>query len=248
MNKRVLPKVNSILKESFKEAVRLGGNNIQPDHILLSLLNDNDNDVVDVLLGMGTDVEFILSKIEGHVRTKVSKPQIKKKLIPLSESSKSVVSSAELESDKLVDDYIGVEHIMLSILKNKTIGGTRILGQHGITYKTFKKTLKQIKKEINMNITGDYDETSGPKSTKSLGKTNTPVLDNFGRDVTKMAEEGIIDPIIGRYDEIERVCQILSRRKKNNPILIGEPGCVLGNTVIKVKKISDLSTHTFINQ
>jgi ATP-dependent Clp protease ATP-binding subunit ClpA len=78
-------------------------------------------------------------------------------------------------------------------------------------------------------------------------RSTTPILDNFGRDVTKLASEGLIDPIIGRGDEIERVSQILSRRKKNNPILIGEPGCVLGNTMIKVKKISDLSVHNFLS-
>jgi ATP-dependent Clp protease ATP-binding subunit ClpC len=228
--KKVVPKVKTILKTSFKESFRLGANKIQPDHILISILLDDDNDVVDVLLSMGTDIEDVLSKIESVLRLKETNPQMKKKLIPLSDSSKSVMSTAELESDKLEDNYVGLEHIMLSILKNKTIISTRILGQHGITYKTFKNTLSQLKTEINMSITGDYDEIGGGKSTKTNGKSRTPILDNFGRDITKLAEDGVIDPIIGREKEIERVSQILSRRKKNNPILIGEPG--VGKTAI----------------
>ncbi|MHA2403698.1 MAG: ATP-dependent Clp protease ATP-binding subunit, partial [Candidatus Kariarchaeaceae archaeon] len=189
-----------------------------------------DNEVVDVLNVMGSDVEDIMSRLEGNFRRKEGNPQMKKKIIPLSESSKSVVSTAELESDKLMDDYVGIEHLMLAILKNKTLDGTRLLGNQGITYKTFKKTLSQIKNEISMSMTGEYDDMGGLKSSKTKGKSSTPVLDNFGRDITKMAEEGLIDPIIGRSDEIERVSQILSRRKKNNPILIGEPG--VGKTAI----------------
>lgn len=229
--KPIVPKFRSVLKQSFKESLKFGSKKIQPDHIVLSILGDYDNEVVDILNLMGADVEDLVSKIEGYLRTKTETAQKKKKLIPLSESSKGVVSSSELESDKLGDDYVGLEHMMLSILKNRTIIGTRILGYSGITYKTFKNTLIQTKKEINMSITGDYDDLDGGlKSQKQKTKSNTPILDNFGRDMTKLAEEGVIDPIIGRSDEIERVSQILSRRKKNNPILIGEPG--VGKTAI----------------
>jgi ATP-dependent Clp protease ATP-binding subunit ClpC len=198
---------------------------------MLSILSDYDNEVVDILNLMGSDIEDLIAKIEGYLRSKTETAQKKKKLIPLSDTSKSVVSSSELESDKLGDNYVGLEHMMLSILKNRTIIGTRILGYSGITYKTFKNTLIQTKKEINMSITGDYDDLDGGlKSQKQKSKSRTPILDNFGRDMTKLAEDGIIDPIIGRSSEIERVSQILSRRKKNNPILIGEPG--VGKTAI----------------
>lgn len=227
--KPVVPKVREILKNSFKESLRFGSNKIKPDHILMAILSDGDNEVTDVLLMMSADIEDIISRLEGSIRKK-GNPQMKKKLIPLSEVSKSIVSTAELESDKLLDEHVGIEHLMLALLKNKTLGGTRLLGSQGITYKTFKNTLVQIKKDINMSMTGEYDEMGGTKTPKSKGKSNTPVLDNFGRDITKMAEEGEIDPIIGRSEEIERVSQILSRRKKNNPILIGEPG--VGKTAI----------------
>jgi len=123
---------------------------------------------------------------------------------------------------------------LLAILKNRSLDGTKVLGNHGITYRTFKKTLLHLKEQkIINNMAGEYDEMDdySRKAKKATqGKSTTPILDNFGRDVTKLAAEGVIDPIIGREEEIERVSQILSRRKKNNPILIGEPG--VGKTAI----------------
>jgi ATP-dependent Clp protease ATP-binding subunit ClpC len=223
-------KVREILKKSFKESNRLGGNKIEPEHLMLAILDDGDNEAVDVLLAMGSDIEDLMSRVEGYVRLKIRNPRHKVKLLSLSESSKFVLNSAQLESDKLDDDNINTTHLMLSILKNKTLDCSKVFFLQGITYKTFKETLKQIKKEINMSgIADDYNEGTRD-SKKSNSRSNTPVLDNFGRDITKLAEEGKIDPIIGRTDEIERVSQILSRRKKNNPILIGEPG--VGKTAI----------------
>jgi ATP-dependent Clp protease ATP-binding subunit ClpC len=223
-------KVKEILKKSFKESNRLGGNKIEPEHIMLAILDDGDNEAVDVLMAMGSDIEDLMSRVEGYMRLKIKNPQNKTKLLSLSEGSKFVLNSAQLESDKLNDDNINTTHLMLSILKNKTLDCSKVFFLQGITYKTFKETLKQIKKEINMSgIADDYNEGSRD-SNKSSSRSKTPVLDNFGRDITKLAQEGKIDPIIGRSDEIERVSQILSRRKKNNPILIGEPG--VGKTAI----------------
>jgi ATP-dependent Clp protease ATP-binding subunit ClpC len=223
-------KVKEILKKSFKESNRLGGNKIEPEHLLLAILDDGDNLATDILLAMGSDIEDLMAKIEGYIRLKVRNPSNKVKLLSLSESSKLTLNNAQLESDKLGDEGINTTHLMLSLLKIKELDCTKVLFLQGITYKTFKETLKQIQKEINMSgIADDYNE--GMKdSKKPKSKSSTPVLDNFGRDITKLAEEGKIDPIIGRVDEIERVTQILSRRKKNNPILIGEPG--VGKTAI----------------
>lgn len=229
--KKMVPKVKLILREAFKTSSRLGDMKIKPEHIILSLLNDYDNKVLDVLTEMGTDIEDLSSTLEGYILYKTINPMTELKLLPLSESSKNAISTAELESDKLKDEFISTEHLFLAILKNKTLEGTRVLGNKGITYKTFKETLIQIKTE-NMSMTGDFDELDDDfgKKMKKNTKSTTPVLDNFGRDITKLAEEGAIDPIIGRDEEIERVSQILSRRKKNNPILIGEPG--VGKTAI----------------
>jgi ATP-dependent Clp protease ATP-binding subunit ClpC len=232
--KKMTPNLKAIMKEAFKESVRFGENKIKPEHLLLSILNLDDNQVIEVLEAMGSDVDDLMEKLEGYLRFKIKNPNIVElKIVPFSESSKNAISSAELESDKLRDDSIGVEHLFLSILKNKSLDGTKVLGNQGITYRTFKETLVHLKKQKIMNMTGDFEEIDdlGKKAKKATqGKSTTPILDNFGRDITKLASEGQIDPIIGREDEIERVSQILSRRKKNNPILIGEPG--VGKTAI----------------
>lgn len=246
----MIPKVRTIFKQSFRIANRLGATNIIPEHIILAIFEDELNNVVSTLSEMGSDSGHLSSIIEGYLLQSIGNPPLKPKIIPFNESSKRVVSRAEMESDKLGDESIGVEHIFLAILKNESLNGTRLLGNQGITYKTFKQTLTQIK-EQTMSMTDGFDELDDnfQKNMKNKsGKSKTPILDNFGKDITKLAEEGGIDPIIGRDKEVERVAQILSRRKKNNPILIGEPGCVLGSTKITVKKISDLNTHGFINR
>jgi len=231
MGKRMIPKVRSVFKQAFRESNRLGDIKIRPEHILLAILSD-DNNVVNVLADMGTNVGDLLAVLEGYIRHRVGSPPIKVKLLPFSETSKGIISSAELESDKLGDGFIGVEHIFLSILKNRSLEGTRVLGNQGITYNTFKETLIEIKEEtMSMAEYEDMDDDNFSKKMKNkTSKSKTPILDNFSKDVTKAAEEGLIDPIIGRDTEIERVSQILSRRKKNNPILIGEPG--VGKTAI----------------
>lgn len=224
-------KVKFIIKESFKESVRLGCDDISPEHMVLALFNDYDNNVTQILLSLGFDVEDLSSKLESYVRLKIKNPKLKATLLPLSKSSKTVLNIAGMESDKLKDEHIGEEHLMLAILKNRSLSCTKVLENQELNYKTFRLKLIEIKNEINMSgIADDYDEMEGMKSRKSSTKSTTPILDNFGRDITEVAARGGIDPIIGREEEIERVAQVLSRRKKNNPILIGEPG--VGKTAI----------------
>lgn len=223
-------KIQWVLKESFKESNRLGYNEITPDHMVLTMLNDYENSVINILNLMGFESEELSSKVESYLRLKIKNPPIKKKLLSLSESSKRALNVSEMESDKLRDDTICEEHLMLAILKDKELDCTKVLTNQGINYKSFKNTLLEIKKEINMSITDDYGDMDNLKGKKTGSKSNTPILDNFGRDITEIAAKGGIDPIIGRDVEIERVSQILSRRKKNNPILIGEPG--VGKTAI----------------
>jgi ATP-dependent Clp protease ATP-binding subunit ClpC len=231
--KKMIPKVRTIFKQSFRIANRLGETKIIPEHIILAIFEDELNHVVATLSEMGSDSGHLSSIIEGYLLQSVGNPPLKPKIIPFNESAKQVVSRAGMESDKLGDGYIGVEHVFLSILKNEALDGTRLLGNQGITYKTFKQTLTQIKEET-MSMTDGFDEMEDNDFQKGkknkTNKSKTPILDNFGKDITKMAEDGGIDPIIGRDAEVERVAQILSRRKKNNPILIGEPG--VGKTAI----------------
>ena len=223
-------KIKWVLKESFKEANRLGADSITPDHMILSILNDKKNKVIDAFNSMDYDCEDLGSKVEAFLRLKIKTPQIKKKLVSLSECSKRALNISEMESDKFGDDSINEEHLMLAILKDKELDCTKVLNHQGIYYKKFKEKLLETKTEINMSIADDFDEMGGLKGKKSSNKSNTPVLDNFGRDITDIAAKGGIDPIIGRDEEVERVSQVLSRRKKNNPILIGEPG--VGKTAI----------------
>lgn len=244
--KSVNKEVKKILRESLKECNRLGGKEITPDHIVLAILN-SENYVVDVLEKLHYDVEDLSSKIEGYLRLKIINPINSGGITRLSEESKLILNISNLESDKLMDNKICEEHLMLAILKNKNLDSSKVLGHQDLTYKVFKEKIIEIKKQINMSFTDDYNDVGG-ENKKTSTKSNTPILDNFGRDITEIASRGGIDPIIGRDDEIERVVQILSRRKKNNPILIGEPGCVLAGTKITVRKISDLTTHTFINK
>lgn len=228
MNKEI----KSIIKRSYTESLNSGSNMIEPVHILISIISDEGNIVIETLEAMGFDTEDLISRLEGYQRLQVKNPSLKKKLLYLSSESNLIINSCELESDKLDDPYVGVEHLMLSILRIKELGCTQVLTNRNITYKTFKEKLKQIKKEVNMSgIADDFNDGKSSYYKKPKGeKTDTPILDNFGRDITKLAEQGKIDPIIGRNDEIERVTQVLSRRKKNNPLLIGEPG--VGKTAI----------------
>jgi ATP-dependent Clp protease ATP-binding subunit ClpC len=224
-------KIKSAIKRSFIESTNLGGNFIEPEHILLAILSDDSNIVVKTLGLMGHNNDDLISKIEGYLRLKIKNPSLEKKILTLNNESRLLLNVSELESDKLGDNHIGCEHLMLSLLKNKGLDCTKVLWHQDITYKSFKEKIKEIKKEITMSgIADDFNEKQGGFNKKTKENSNTPVLDNFGRDITKLAESGKIDPIIGRDNEIERVTQVLSRRKKNNPLLIGEPG--VGKTAI----------------
>lgn len=220
--------VKKILRDSLRECHRLGGKKIIPDHIVLTILN-GDNFVVDVLENFHYDVEDLSSKIESYLRLKIVNPVKSPGITELSNESKMLLNIATLESDKLVCDKVREEHLMLAILKNKNLDCSKVMKYQDLTYEIFKEKIIEIKKKINMSTIDEYNEVGGGKK-KPNTKSNTPVLDNFGKDVTEMAAKGKIDPIIGRDVEIERVVQILSRRNKNNPILIGEPG--VGKTAI----------------
>ena len=226
--KKMTPKLKEIIRGAFREATRLNDNKIKPEHMVLSMLNGQKNEVTEVLEMMGADISDLSEKLEAYLRFKIKNPIIiESKILPLNESAKNAVSYTELEAGKLFDKEINTEHLFLAILKNKTLDCTKVLGNQGITYNTFKETLLNLKKQKTMGMTEDFeemDEFNKKVKKAAQGKSTTPILDNFGRDVTRLASEGLIDPIIGRNDEIERVSQILSRRKKNNPILIGEPG------------------------
>ena len=245
MNKKFSPEVKKIITQSRDEALRLGNNYIGTEHLLLGLLADRESKAVKVLASMDVDFGELCKLLEesavekGHASGGITAGNV-----PLDKHAEKVLKVTFLEAKLFKTDEISPEHLLLSILKHKDNIASRILKKYDIDYESFRTELDYLGNpdsvedwpELGNMSAGsgdDYsmeDEGISRYQKKGSSKSKTPVLDNFGRDITRLAEEGKLDPIIGREVEIERVSQILSRRKKNNPILIGEPG--VGKTAI----------------
>jgi ATP-dependent Clp protease ATP-binding subunit ClpC len=243
MNRKFSPRVKKIISRSREEAVRLGQDFIGTEHLLLGIVQIEDSLAVRVLDSLDVDTFELKQTIEESVqRVPINKASLNVGNLPLNKHAEKVLKVTFLEAKMLKNEEICPEHLMLSILKHKDNLASRILNQFDVDYDIFKSELDFVKQEQDMTspdlfASGPSDpdepfeeEDAARYQRKGASKSRTPVLDNFGRDVTKLAEEDKLDPIIGRETEIERVSQILSRRKKNNPILIGEPG--VGKTAI----------------
>lgn len=227
------PKVKIIMNNARLEAQSFDDIMIKPEHIALSILFDDDNDCVRVINRLKINRLDLYQDISDYLRRTDLTPRItspKKDVLPLSPESKIIMKKLDSECEKLNDKMIDVTHIILSILSTKSFI-TKKFEQMGLNYNKFKETLINMKREselINRAFSGDDDsedqEREEFRTSKKKGTTKTPVLDNLCRDVTKAVEKGELDPVIGRSKEIKRVSQILSRRTKNNPILIGAPG------------------------
>ncbi|MDF1694447.1 MAG: ATP-dependent Clp protease ATP-binding subunit [Saprospiraceae bacterium] len=246
MNRKFSPKVKKIIQLSREEAIRLGHDYIGTEHLLLGMIQDKDSLAIKVLESLDVDMDELKFKVEESASTsKRDETTYNVGNIPLNKQAEKVLKVTFLEAKVYQNEEIKPEHLMLSILKHKDNLASRVMDNFEIDYESYKTELEYVKQEMDQGFTDFYsqapsdsdlppDENQGSSeyssSRKSQSKSRTPVLDNFGRDVTRLAEEGKLDPIIGREKEIERVSQILSRRKKNNPILIGEPG--VGKTAI----------------
>ena len=245
MNRKFSPKVKKIISLSRDEAVRLGHDYIGTEHLLLGMIKERENMAIKVLSSMDMDLEQLKYQVEESTKSlKAESTNLNVGNIPLNKHAEKVLKVTFLESKLFKNDEINPEHLMLSILKHKDNLASRILDNFDIDYDGYKAELEYVTQEeeggfeyIQDSTESDLpieEEESGSFSSRASRrgstKSRTPVLDNFGRDVTRLAEEGKLDPIIGREVEIERVSQILSRRKKNNPVLIGEPG--VGKTAI----------------
>lgn len=239
MEAKFSQKVKEVISFSREEALRLGHDYIGTEHLLLGLIREGEGMAIQVLHSLEVDTVMLRKEIEDAIRDKSVSHGAPSKNLPLTKQAEKVLKITVLEAKMLKSDLIGTEHLMLSILKNKDNVATQILGRAEVDYDIFKEEFKMMSHEIRDELTNDpgeedpYEEERkgfGGSRSKTTGKSKTPVLDNFGRDITKLAEEDNLDPIVGRETEIERVSQILSRRKKNNPILIGEPG--VGKTAI----------------
>ncbi len=248
MDNNFSAQVKEIISFSREEALRLGNDFIGTEHLLLGLIRDGDNTAIKVLKQLNVDLYELRKEVELAVKDKTGKNIANINSLPLTKQAEKVIRVTVLEAKALKSPLVETEHLMLSILKNKENIATQILNQFDIDYDMFRNELGMVgspnppaPKNDFSDETGDdeFDEEKrsggfqqprgGAKQAPGI-KSKTPVLDNFGRDITKLAESGTLDPIVGREAEIERVSQILSRRKKNNPILIGEPG--VGKTAI----------------
>jgi len=236
------------MEDSRSEALRMGHDFIGTEHLLLGIMAQDESLAVRVLDSLEVDPDELRQSVQESVRRiPSSKSRLNVGNIPLDRNAEKVLKVTFLEAKMLKNEEIFPEHLILSILKHQDNPASRILHQFDIDYEIYKAELEYVKQEQDFSHQGDslaqapsdqdepFEEEEESQSgryqqRKGSTKSRTPVLDNFGRDITKLAEEDKLDPIIGRENEIERVSQILSRRKKNNPILIGEPG--VGKTAI----------------
>ncbi len=244
MNKRFSFQVKKVISLSREEAIRLGHDYIGTEHLLLGLIKDGDNLAMKVLESFEVDSSQLKYKIEEATpERRFDGTSLNVGNIPLNKQAEKVLKVTLLEAKAFRNEEIAPEHLMLSILKHGDNLASKILNTFDLDYDSFKAELEYVTQEMEGSYSDFVDETPSdsdvpfeenepnePYRKSGNTKSRTPVLDNFGRDVSKLAEEGKLDPIIGRENEIERVSQILSRRKKNNPILIGEPG--VGKTAI----------------
>jgi ATP-dependent Clp protease ATP-binding subunit ClpC len=234
-------RVKEVISLSREEALRLGHDYIGTEHLLLGIIREGEGVAVSLLKKLGVSLDELRISIEQATKGTAINNVKNLTNIPLTRQSEKVLKITYLEAKIFKSQLIGTEHLLLSILRDEDNIATQILEKFDINYDVVKELLEyQTENPMASSDTDDGDEDSGRifsgssgsgrESSKGAEKSRTPVLDNFGRDLTKLAEDNKLDPIVGREKEIERVAQILSRRKKNNPILIGEPG--VGKTAI----------------
>ena len=222
-------RVNDVIRLSREEALRLGHDYIGTEHLLLGIIREGEGVAVKILRNLGGDLYKIKKAIEDTVRATGGTLTIGN--IPLTKQAEKVLRVTYLEAKLFKSERIGTEHLLLSLLRDDDNIAAQILSQFGITYDAVRSELENIQSGKPSGTAGSSSSRSGSsRSRDRQERVKTPVLDNFGRDLTKLASEEKLDPVIGREKEIERVAQILARRKKNNPVLIGEPG--VGKTAI----------------
>lgn len=233
-------RVKEVISLSREEALRLGHDYIGTEHLLLGMIREGEGVAISLLQKLGVSIDDLRVAIEQATKGTATNEVKNLSNIPLTRQSEKVLKITYLEAKIFKSQLIGTEHLLLSILRDEDNIASQIMEKFEVNYEVVKELLEyQTDNPMASSETDDPDDDSsrifgGSSSSKEGGKgsekSRTPVLDNFGRDLTKLAEEDKLDPIVGREKEIERVAQILSRRKKNNPILIGEPG--VGKTAI----------------
>ncbi|MFD2727717.1 ATP-dependent Clp protease ATP-binding subunit [Hyunsoonleella rubra] len=242
MDDNFSPRVKDVIAYSKEEALRLGHDFIGTEHLMLGLLRDGNGKAIDILNALDIDLNHLRRKVEilSPANPNISVASNQKKNLHLTRQAERALKTTFLEAKLFQSSSINTAHLLLCILRNENDPTTKLLNKLKVDYDNVKEQFKQMITNENDYIEPkaesfqDDDSNLGDESSKEnifntpSGKSNkkskTPVLDNFGRDLTALAEEGKLDPVVGREAEIQRVSQILSRRKKNNPLLIGEPG------------------------
>ncbi|MCG8698715.1 MAG: ATP-dependent Clp protease ATP-binding subunit [Bacteroidales bacterium] len=242
MDAKFSQRIRDVLSYSKEEAIRLGNTEIAPEHIFLGILREGEGIAIDILISLGANLYDLRRDVENTLNTDGPIKVTQSDSIPLLKSSERILKLVYLEAKSLNKTTIDTGHLLLAILKDQKSKISKVLNEHNIDYEKVRHEIEQDAQDENMsskpNVSNEFpsdeDEPGGgygggggkPSGSEQTPKSNseTPVLDNFGIDLTKAAEEDRLDPIVGREKEIERIAQILSRRKKNNPILIGEPG------------------------
>ncbi len=242
MEENFSPRVRDVITYSKEEALRLGHDYIGTEHLLLGILRDGEGIAVAILKDLGLDLSNVRNKIEGIAAPYATNTPGSGKNLPLTRQAEKALKTTFLEAKLFQSPVIRTPHLLLCILRNDNDPISAVMAQMGASYDAVKSEYQNshLENELPSSSTPqssmDYDDnddleesSSSRKSSSSSAsgrkeKSKTPVLDNFGKDLTKAAEQNKLDPVVGRSKEIERVSQILSRRKKNNPLLIGEPG------------------------
>jgi len=239
MNNQFTQRVSDIIMYSKEEANRLRNSYIGPEHLLLGLIREGEGKAIEILFNLQINLQDIKNQLEAIVKNNAENDTTYDENISFNDKASKVLKLCILEAKLLRNIAADSEHILLAIMKVKDNAAFHVLESKGVTYEKIKLTL-QPDTHAGLGFSEDEDEDEDIRQSPSGNKSNaaqqqarpaqkkpandTPVLDNFGTDMTKAAEEGKLDPVVGRVKEIERLAQILSRRKKNNPILIGEPG------------------------
>ncbi len=242
MDQKFSPRVQDIMQHSREEAVNMGNPYIGLEHIFLGIVNDKDSNAVQILKNLDLDIEAFKQKLEASIKTN-NVVLGNANNLPLTKQAERALKFTYIVAKDFNCEQVASEHLMLAILHDDNNIVSQRLEYEGITFNRYKKEVEKLTpnyptKSRNedvatepQNVFQDEDEedetptqTTDKQQRKGMTKSATPVLDSFGRDLTKAAEEGRLDPIVGREKELERIAQVLSRRKKNNPVLIGEPG------------------------
>ncbi|MEW4922730.1 ATP-dependent Clp protease ATP-binding subunit [Algibacter sp. 2305UL17-15] len=241
MDDNFSPRVKDVIAYSKEEALRLGHDFIGTEHLMLGLLRDGNGKAIDILNALDIDLNHLRRKVEilSPANPNISVASNEKKNLHLTRQAERALKTTFLEAKLFQSTSINTAHLLLCILRNENDPTTKLLNKLKVDYDNVKEQFKQMitnesdyiepksesfQDDSNLGEESSKDNIFNTPTGKSNKKSKTPVLDNFGRDLTVFAEEGKLDPVVGREAEIQRVSQILSRRKKNNPLLIGEPG------------------------